>query len=183
MFLELGPAASTNEIARRIGLSQAALFKRFGTKSDLMVRALAPPHEPPFLDALASGPSEEPLAPQLHAIGRRIASYFSEIVPCMAVLRAGGFDMQHILQSYDVPPPVRAQAALGSWLQQAQALGHIRADVDVHSTALVFLGALQSRAFLAHLLGSVRPVVLPDDDYIDHLVDVLCRGILCEEAA
>ena len=39
-FLEHGPAVSTTVIASEVGLSQAALFKRFGTKQNLMLLAL-----------------------------------------------------------------------------------------------------------------------------------------------
>ena len=46
VFLEQGPGASTQSIADRLSVSQAALFKRFGTKRDLMIAALMPPVPP-----------------------------------------------------------------------------------------------------------------------------------------
>ena len=36
-ILELGPSVSTTVIAGRVGMSQAALFKRFGTKEKLFL--------------------------------------------------------------------------------------------------------------------------------------------------
>ena len=42
ILLEHGAKASTTAIAKAVGLSQAALFKRFGTKLDLVKAALAP---------------------------------------------------------------------------------------------------------------------------------------------
>jgi AcrR family transcriptional regulator len=183
VFLELGPAASTTEIAKRVGLSQAALFKRFGTKSDLMVRALAPPTEPLFMAALHAGPEDAPLAPQLHAIGLSIAQHFSRLVPCMCVLRAAGCDHAQMLALDDIPPPVRAHTALVGWLARALEMGRVRSTVDIGSTALVFLGALRSRAFLAHLLGDAQPLAIADSTYLDHLVEVLCHGIQATEPA
>ena len=182
MFLELGPSASTTEIARRVGLSQAALFKRFGTKTDLLRRALMPPREPPFLAAVLAGPTDAPIAPQLKVVGKGILAFFHTLIPCMTILRAAGVDHERILKSYDVPPPVRAHGALKGWLERAQALGRLRADVDVSATAMVFLGALQSRAFLTDMLGDTAFMPGGDDDaYIENLIDVLCHGIACEE--
>jgi AcrR family transcriptional regulator len=181
VFLELGPAATTTEIARRVGLSQAALFKRFGTKGDLLTAALKPPNEPPFLEVLATGPEDAPLAPQLRRVGLAIAAFFRELIPCMAMLRATGVDHHKLLASYPVPPPVRAHMALTGWLGRAKEMGRVRPNVDVASAALVFLGALQSRAFLTHLLGDAHTFAQDDATYIDHLVDVLCNGIHSEE--
>ena len=42
VFLEHGAGASTEQIAQQLGVSQAALFKRIGTKQELMVRSLMP---------------------------------------------------------------------------------------------------------------------------------------------
>jgi len=43
VFVREGAFGSTREIATRSGLSEAALFKRFSTKADLFVAAMAPP--------------------------------------------------------------------------------------------------------------------------------------------
>ena len=45
-LLEHGPGVSTAKIAKAVGMSQAALFKRFGSKEDLLIAALMPPHLP-----------------------------------------------------------------------------------------------------------------------------------------
>jgi AcrR family transcriptional regulator len=42
-FLKHGIAGSTKEIARRAGVSEAGLFKRFRTKHALFIAAMMPP--------------------------------------------------------------------------------------------------------------------------------------------
>ena len=63
-FLEHGSEASAQIIADRVGLSQPALFKRFGTKEELFMRALAPPEHLPIIDWLEASPSPGPFRPQ-----------------------------------------------------------------------------------------------------------------------
>jgi len=43
VFVRDGAFGSTREIAKRAGVSESALFKRFSTKADLFVAAMAPP--------------------------------------------------------------------------------------------------------------------------------------------
>ena len=69
-ILEHGPGVSTLMIAEKIGLSQAALFKRFGTKEQLIVRSLQQPMQPnPIARILSQGPTDAPIPDQLVEIG------------------------------------------------------------------------------------------------------------------
>ena len=52
LFVEHGASLPVQTIADDVGLSEAAIYKRFATKSALMRRALAPPRNPAFLDVL-----------------------------------------------------------------------------------------------------------------------------------
>ncbi len=180
-FLEHGPAISTVEIARLVGLSQATLFKRFGTKSVLMQRALMPPAEAPFIDILKRGPDERALRTQLLELAVAVGRYFDLIVPCLSVLRAAGVDGRECMKQYDVPPPVRAQRALASWLRSAADVGHLRA-IDEEATAILFLGALQARALLKHLLGS-QIAGIDDERFLNNLVDVITVGLAPRRAS
>jgi AcrR family transcriptional regulator len=176
VFLDLGPSASTSIIADRVGLSQAGLFKRFATKADLMVAALAPPAVPPFTEALEGGPdADRPIQPQLREIARGIALFFTEMVPCLMVLSASGILPQQLLTRFDVPPPLVAKVALVGWIQRAMDEGRIRrGDADPLVSAL--MGALHMRSFLCHI--SDNPMSGPDlDAYADSVVDNLWNGL------
>jgi AcrR family transcriptional regulator len=146
------PTASTSTIAERLGLSQAALFKRFGTKAELIHRALGVENGPPWIAALAQGPDERPISTQLLAIGSEIESFFQYIVPRLAALRALGVDGAAMLHRCAAPPPVIGHQALTAWFARAQAAGRIRGQgCDPSSLATVFLGSFQGRAFWQHL--------------------------------
>lgn len=171
-FLQHGPSVSTTVIAGEVGLSQAALFKRFGTKHDLMVRALLPAETPPWILHVEKGPDDRPVQEQLHEIAMMMSDFFSQMIPCMATLRAA-VDPVEFFKNHPDPPPIRGRAALTQWIATAQSRGQLR-QIDPLSTAQAFMGALHGRAFMAHL--SV-PTTAPPDVFVEHLLDVLWHGI------
>ncbi|MEE9386146.1 MAG: TetR/AcrR family transcriptional regulator [Nannocystaceae bacterium] len=173
-FLERGPGVSTGVIAAELGVSQAAVFKRFPTKQALMLRALAPPAKPGWVEELERGPDERPVKEQLRAHLGRIDAFFSEIIPCMAVLSAAGFEKKDVCASYDEPPPVKAHRALSTWLEALEA--QRRTDLpSPRSAATIILGALQARHMLRYMLGPAAPATSPN--YLDDIVDLLWRGM------
>ena len=179
-FLAMGPSVSTTVIAKRVGLSQAALFKRFGTKDDLMLAALSPTPDAGLLARIASGPTEgEDLDVALRALLHDMAQHIRKMMPCVAVLRASGVSPQRILAQYEEPPPLAVHGALVSWMETARRNGSVR-EVDPSTAAMAMMGAVHVRSFLAHLLcrdfGSF-------DGYLDDLADLLSRGLRPEEGA
>lgn len=176
-FLRHGPGVSTTVIADDLGVSQAALFKRFGTKEQLMLRSMAP--EPLDWDAvLGDGPDDRPLTDQLRGLGRTMSEFYERLVPCMATLRSAGVSPRDLRADEKVPLPIRGVRALSAWVSVARSRGHVR-DLDPEAFAMAFLGALQSRAFLRHMAGEDAP----EGDggrYVDQLVDLMWRGIAPE---
>jgi len=180
VFLEHGGGASTKAIAERLGVSQAALFKRFGTKKDLMIAALAPPAVPPFVPILEGGPDpDRPMDEQLGELARVMASFFTEMVPCVMVLNTSGMDPRAILEAHDVPPPVRAQRAVAAWVRQAIDLGLAR-DCDPDAVAFAVLGVLHLRAFFSTLTRQ-PPTEAELTAHVERAIDVLWRGIAPQE--
>lgn len=175
VFLEQGPAASTTAIAERLGVSQATLFKRFGTKDGLMLAALMPPAEPPFLPLLSEGPKPGDLRPQLVEIARTMGRFMDHMVPCMAMLRASGMDPQDVLARHPVPPPVLAHRALSAWFTRARERGQVRA-VDPDAVAVALMGAIQARSFLRHITGG-PDVGGSSESYATSLVELLWEGL------
>jgi len=180
VFLEHGSKGSTSAIADKVGLSQAALFKRFGTKADLMVAALAPPEPPPFVPMLDAGPDPDAdFRPQLVEAAGVIARFFREFLPCLMVLRTSDLPIEEMFSKFDVPPPIRAQAAVAGFLQRAMDNGQMRAG-DPFALTFSFLGAFYMRAFLTHLANQ------PYDDealdaYVISVVDSLWHGLAPEQ--
>ena len=101
-----------------------ALFKRFKSKRQLMVAALAPPEVPPWVAALRVGPDDRPFRVQLEELAQGVTEYFREISPCMSVLSASGIPPKELMARFDTPPPIAAIRMLTGWLEQCEQNGH-----------------------------------------------------------
>lgn len=155
-FLELGPGAATSEVAKRLGVSPAALFRRVGSKRELLIRALAPPTMPPFVPTLNAGPDDRPVLEQLESIAVEIDTFFASLFPVIAIMRAAGINPREVFEGIDDPPPVKAVVALSEWFcrlaeQQRVTIG------DPVSVAMAFIGGLHGRHFMRHACGAALP--------------------------
>lgn len=177
-FLEQGPSVSTTVIARRLGVSQAALFKRFGTKEDLLIAALAPPEIPGFVPLADAGPDARPLPLQLRELAGEIHRFLQGLVPCLAMLQASGLDMRTLMTRYQIPPPLRAHRALTGWFERAAAAGRL-GPCEPSAVATILIGALQGHRMLSMIGATPNPA----EGYLDQVVGTLWRGIAPEGAA
>ena len=177
-FLEHGAAVSTTVIARRIGLSQAALFKRFGTKEELMMAALRPGPEMvrELVHWLELGPDERPIPDQLLDLGQQVRRFFGRLLPRVALLRSAGHGPPECSKGRPLPPQV-VHAALAAWLAQAADQGRIQAGNE-RAAAYALLGALNLQAFLNYNSGAEHAD--PDGLELRALIQVLWRGLAPE---
>ena len=178
-FLAHGPGVSTEVIAEALEISQPAIFKRFGTKKALMLAALLPPAVPAWVHALEDGPDDRPIVEQLREVIRQAAAFYAEVVPAMMVIRASGISHEELLASFKEAPPVVAKRTLIAWLLRSAERGLIR-PVDSEAAATMILGVLQCRAFMVEIAGHA-PSRSSDEEYVDHLADLLVHGLAPEE--
>lgn len=169
------PRASTAAIARSVGLSEAAIFKRFRTKVRLMLRAFGVHHGPPWVALVASGPDDRPLQVQLDEIATEVDSFFRRMVPRIAVLKGLGISPEAMFGDDEEPPPVVGFRALRDWFERAQTQGLVDPALDAGSLALALIGAFQGRAFWRHMFHDRVPT--DDRHYVAHVVDVFCSGL------
>lgn len=173
-FLKHGPDVSTATIAEALGVSQAALFKRFGSKRELLLAALRPPDIAPLLAVIEPGPVPGPIAPQLEHIADTLAAFFAEMVPRMGMLRAAAVTMPDLFGDC-VPPPVRVRRALEAWFGRAQAAGQLRADASPSAAAMTLIGGLQAEPFFRHV-GQMHGIQIGENHPRD-TVRVLLHGL------
>lgn len=174
-FLRDGPSVSTAVIAQEVGLSQAALFKRFGTKGRLLTCALGVAGRPVWCTTADAGPTDAPMREQLRGLGHEILAFFHEMVPRIWALKASGITHDQMFADCDVPPPVHGQRALSSWFKRAVDAGRLRtADPDV--LAIAFIGNFQARAFWQHVMGGGL-VTITDEVYVKQVTEVFWRGV------
>jgi AcrR family transcriptional regulator len=175
-FYEHGPSVATDVIAHRLGVSPQALFKRFNNKQDLMLAAVAPSGEAPWIPLVESGPDDRPLPEQLTEILSELAEFFVDIARRMSVLRWGGVDQKKLLERYDEAPPITDIRVLSGWLQRAAERGLIR-EIDFKAAAMLMLTAMHGPAMLTDMLGQ-HPTGHSRPEYVAFMVDILLQGMV-----
>jgi AcrR family transcriptional regulator len=179
-FLTEGPNASVTRIAKRIGVSQAALFKRFGSKTELMMAALAPPMPVALLAMIDEGPDERPIEVQLYEVARRLQQHMRMLIPHMWILKSSGVTFDQITDHFNnAPPPVHIRRGLTKWFERAQATGRIRA-LDPEATSYMLMGGIHARTMICRFEGQMPPEET-DDEWLGHVVETLWRGIRADE--
>lgn len=180
-FVEGGPSVSTMTIAERLGVSQAALFKRFGTKHELLVRSCSPPALPGFLAQMRRGPDpERPIRPQIAELALSMLGFFETVMPRLMVLRSAGVNLVDLLSRFDTPPPVLGHRALSRWFATAARQGQL-APHDSDAVAFMFMGSLQARTMLPRVVPGKLPEIAAEV-YVKQLVATLVDGLDPEEA-
>jgi AcrR family transcriptional regulator len=149
-----GPHVSLDVVAERLGVTAPALFRRFGSRQDLMLKALAVDAAPPFLAWLAAGPDRRPLAEQLVELFTLAHDYFQRAVPCLTALRESGIPLTELYKGESSPLVV--VRALTAWLERARDR-KLAAVHDVEAAAVAMLGSLQAPAFLRHVAHAHGP--------------------------
>ncbi|MGW2644655.1 TetR/AcrR family transcriptional regulator [Streptomyces sp. NPDC001393] len=186
LMLTVGLArATTKEIARAAGCSEAALYKYFDSKEELFVRVLAErlPRLTPLLNSLAAEPGQGTLEGNLTEIARQAALFYEQSFPIAASLYA---ETQLKRRHDDAlrtlgSGPHRPIQDLDAYLRAEQAVGRVRADADTFAAASLLLGACAQRAFAYDATDTgERPSV---DAFAARLAKTLLGGIAVARAS
>ena len=90
-LLKEGGNISTQYIASQLGVSQAMLFKRFGTKTKLIQSALVPPLlVQNLIHSLENKPTKEPVLQQLMERCVLMLQFYNYMVPGWSILHSLG---------------------------------------------------------------------------------------------
>lgn len=176
VFLTLGPGASTEKIARRLGVSQAALFKRVPTKDELLMLALTPRDTPMVLRQLPMGPDDDrPVPQQLTELARALIGFFHDLLPGLITLKASGLPLDQIFPRGEAPVSQKVREDLTMWLKLAHRQRRVRGG-EMKPVAELILGALESRCLLQHLSGE-KSKVSEDAAFAAEIVRAVWRGL------
>jgi AcrR family transcriptional regulator len=172
--------ATTKEIARAAGCSEAALYKHFTGKEELFVAVLQErlPGLGSLLAELGEDPGDRTTEESLAEIARTAVLFYESSFPIAASLFAEPALLRRhreALHALDAGPhtPLRA---LTRYLRAELAHGRIRADADPGAAAALLLGACYQRAFLRHFMGE-QDAVQPVDEFAAALARTVARGI------
>jgi AcrR family transcriptional regulator len=147
--------ATTKEIARAAGFSEATLYKHFQDKTDLFLAVLKErlPSLGPLLSALSAGADASAgpdLAGRLAAIARGAIAFYEASFPISASIFSDPdlLAAHHAAVSRQSAGPHMPVEALARYLRLEQQRGRIRAAADCDAAASLLLGSCFQHAFL-----------------------------------
>ncbi|MFD0851141.1 TetR/AcrR family transcriptional regulator, partial [Actinomadura adrarensis] len=139
--------ATTKQIARAAGYSEALLYKHFRDKEEILLRVLEE-RMPAF--GAAAIPGKETVESNLVEVAHSALRFYRQAFPMMASVVAQPRLMTAFRESlarYGAGPhfPVNG---LADYLRAEQELGRVSSDADPDSAAALLMGACFQQAFL-----------------------------------
>jgi AcrR family transcriptional regulator len=178
VFLEQGVGASTLAIAERIGISEAAIFKRFVTKQALFLAAMGFSQNPPWVKVLTQKTPTTNLKQELMEICQQMLAFYQEVLPQVIMMMQKG----HLAQPPMPPPPVRDSQLLAAYLDRAIAHGVLK-PCNTNAIAHMIVGGINNYAMTQTVrhqhpedLDSTLPPSAPDE-LIEAMIESLWHGI------
>ncbi|MBW8821969.1 MAG: TetR/AcrR family transcriptional regulator, partial [Streptomyces sp.] len=152
LMLTVGLArATTKEIAKAAGCSEAALYKYFASKEEVFIRVLAErlPKLAPLLHALAAEPGRHTLEENLTEIAHQAALFYEQSFPIAASLYAETqLKRRHDDAMREMESgPHKPIEWLDAYLKAEQSIGRVDPAADTFAAASLLLGACAQRAF------------------------------------
>ncbi|SNY65217.1 TetR/AcrR family transcriptional regulator [Paractinoplanes atraurantiacus] len=146
--------ATTKEIAKAAGFSEAALYKHFADKSEIFLGVLQErsPGFQPLHSALAVRPGTNTVEANLTAIASAAIAFYHFNFPLFASI----FAEPAILHTHRTrlrqlgAGPHKVNEALAAYVKAEQQTGRIPPTTDPEATADLLLGACFQHAFLSH---------------------------------
>jgi AcrR family transcriptional regulator len=181
LFLTKGPAATTAEIARALGISEGSIFKRFPTKHDLFMASMQVDMPRPSQD-LEHLVGQGELKENLIKVSTNIMVFLRELMPRLMLLWSFKEAMSEQIKTMHGPhsPPRIELNALSRFLSAEMALGRLR-QTDPEIAARIFLGAIWNHVFLETIESRSeeqgQPALVDPEDFARTLVDAVWLGL------
>jgi hypothetical protein len=179
VFFEKGTNASVQMIADEVGLSQPALFKRFGTKKELIRNALCDAPTPPWFKLVEKSPDDRQIKEQLKEIIIGIHTFFNTLHPIFKMMQSSGINPRELLQNGENKPlPEIGRDKLTKWLEECYVNDLIK-KINFRITATQILGTIKFESF-NHLISCKTPTCdtfTLEDDYVNELIEQILFGI------
>ena len=171
-FLELGFSVPTSEIAKRAGVSEGSIFKRYGTKAELFSAALELPRELPWKDMVYECTNRPDTKQAMAEMGLTILDFFRKHIGQMLKIHAHLKEMASMV-AIDQPPPIQALNTLTQFFTEQSKQNFIDAP-HPEAVTRMFIGSIVNYAFF-EIMFQYTPA--PPEEYIEQIVDTLWAGI------
>ncbi len=180
VFLAQGVGASTVEIAETAGISEASIFKRFGTKQALFLAAMGA-ETPKWVKELPSQVPTAAIKTELADISTQMLDFYQVVLPRVMMMMTQN-KMPH--PPMMPPPPIRDTYLLAGFIDRAIAAKHLR-PCDAIIIANIIVGTIVNYVIISNVpnkmpLPSSIPSTIAPDRFIHNLIDTLWYGIAPE---
>ncbi len=173
VFIEGGALGSTREIARRIGISEATLFKRFPTKTALFLAAMAPPPAD-TTNLLTRARAQKDVRKALQIIGELTLEYFRAAIPRMLpLITHPAIGIDEFLQRFGESPASALNNAIAQYIAEQHDKGTLHAPKAMAVSGLIV--ATMHSVVLFELMG-LHEGEIPHIA-VRAMLDTLWRGI------
>ena len=176
LFLEKGASATTAEVARRAGISQASIFKRYRTKQDLFLAAMRAERERRHLSGELQRLAERHgLREALVRLGIELIAFVSRVLPLAVVSwsNRGAFGSP---AGGRRAPLFRDAGEVVAFLEAEMRAGRLRQQ-DPWILLRTFVAAVQHYVLLGHVFKTQLGPQLSPEEYMRGTVAVLWEGI------
>ncbi len=173
VFIECGALGSTREIARRMGVSEATLFKRFPTKTALFLAAMAPPPAD-TTKLLATARAQKDARKALLAISELTLDYFRGAIPRMLpLITHPTIGIDELLRQFGESPASQLSNTIATYVSEQHDKGAIHAPKPKAVAGLIV--ATMHSIVLFELMG-LHAGEIPREA-VRAMLDTLWRGI------
>ena len=172
--------ATTKEIARAAGCSEALLYKHFRDKEEIFLGVLKD-RLPSFTATLAALPDQAGTGSVrdrlVEVVDVGVRFYEAGLAIGSSMLGDPELVRRHRewMLSRGVGPQL-ANRMLADYLRAEQKAGRVAAAVDADAAAALLLGASYQRAFMVRLMGE-QPLSPPAAEFAPSVVDAALRGL------
>ena len=172
--------ATTKEIARAAGCSEALLYKHFRDKEEIFLGVLKN-RLPSFTATLAALPDQAGTGSVrdrlVEVVDVGVRFYEAGLAIGSSMLGDPELVRRHRewMLSRGVGPQL-ANRMLADYLRAEQKAGRVAAAVDADGAAALLLGASYQRAFMVRLMGE-QPLSPPAAEFAPSVVDAALRGL------
>ena len=178
VFVEQGFGASTREVARRAGISEAVLYQRHRTKLELFLAAMIPP--PRDLAGARAAPPGRGAVAELEALAGELLGYFRAAMPVLLQLVTHpSFRLAELADRGARLPLHQLGDAVTACLARHRAAGTIAATAgQLQTLTLTLLATLHSLALFERM--GVHGGAFPDQA-VKNIVGLLTAGLLAKK--
>jgi AcrR family transcriptional regulator len=175
VFVEHGFGASTREVARRAGISEAVLYQRYKTKVALFFAAMIPP--PIELPGVAGGTPN--LEDELGALAGSMMRYFRDAMPVfLQVMTHPSFSLTDLAHRESHLKLHGLIDAIAACLERHRVRGSISSDgARIQAATLTLLSTLHSLALFERM--GVHGGSFPDEA-VRNIVGLIVAGLARE---